>query len=643
MIDLFIPGVLLFLVAGLIPVFSRGIRSWYSCSFLQGVAGVLIILGSLFSLLRITGGDLATTSLTSFFPIVLGVDRLTAAFALLLGTLAVAVSCYTPGYLKRMHGGRGLDLLCSLIPVFLASMLLVLLSRTTFAFLLFWEVMAFSSFFLVLIEYEEEKTRRAAFFYLVMTQLSTVCIFLGIIQLYMITGSFAFPSGISGATIPGGLAFVLLFLGVAIKAGVIPFHKWLPYAHPAASSPVSALMSGMMLNTALYMLFRAVTGFFIPELPSGLLILTFGCLTGVLGVMYAIKEQDLKGLLAYSSIDNTGVILIGTGLFVILTATGHTAIGSMALLGGIFHAVSHGMFKGLLFLTAGSVNQATGTRNIDELGGLLVRMPWTGGLFFIGVMSIAALPPLNGFAGELLIYQALITGLLHSDPLLQVVLIITLSLFGLTGALTAVCFVKAFGLTFLALPRTTAAKHAHEVPPLMRIGPAILATGCILTGVFSSQILTVLGFPGYLPDLMLLSILLLGTLGLVFAAVYTGASRETRVAITWGCGMNTPTSRMEYTGSGFTEPVVRIFAPLYRTRVSFSKEYHDPEHCFVKTGTARIELIKFFEEYLYLPLARHIDSYGAVVARLQNGQVDSYVLYVFVVVVTLIVIMGWIA
>ncbi len=214
--------------------------------------------------------------------------------------------------------------------------------------------------------------------------------------------------------------------------------------------------------------------------------------------MYALKEDDLKGLLAYSSIDNTGVILIGTGLFVVLTATGHASIGTMALLGAVFHAVSHGLFKGLLFLTAGSVNQATGTRNIDELGGLLVRMPWTGGLFFIGVLAISALPPLNGFAGELLIYQALITGLMESEPLMQVVLVIALSLFGLTGALTAVCFVKAFGLTFLALPRTRAAKQAREVPTLMLAGPAILAGGCIVAGIFSSQILTVLGYPGYL-------------------------------------------------------------------------------------------------------------------------------------------------
>ncbi|MFH0967562.1 MAG: proton-conducting transporter membrane subunit, partial [Methanobacteriota archaeon] len=282
-------------------------------------------------------------------------------------------------------------------------------------------------------------------------------------------------------------------------------------------------------------------------------------------------------------------------------------------------------------------------KNIDELGGLLVRMPWTGGLFFIGMLSISAIPPFNGFVGELLIYQALILGLAQSDPVMQVILIIALSLLGLCGALTAVCFVKAFGLTFLALPRTSGAVKAREVSGPMKAGPAILAVSCLLTGVFSAQILTLLGYPGYLPDMLLLSILLLGTGGIIYTAVYAFASRETRVAITWGCGMNAPTNRMEYTGSGFTEPVVRIFAPVYRTRFSVSRRYFDEDHCFLRDGAAKISLMKFFEEYLYLPIARIIDAYAAGVAKLQNGRVDSYVLYVFIAVVLLIVIIGWIA
>ncbi len=643
MTDLFLIPVFLLLIAGGLPILLSGKKGWTWCSLIQGCSGILIILLSLLCIILNETREILQTSLTSFYPIILGVDRLSAIFTLLLGTLALAVSCYTPSYLCHFHGERRKDLLCCLIPLFLGSMYLVLLSRTTFTFLLCWELMAIVSFFLVFIEFEEENTRKAAFFYFAMTQLSTVCIFLSLISLYLITGSFLFPSNISASTLPGAGACILLFLGVAIKAGVIPFHKWLPHAHPAAPSPVSALMSGMMLNTALYMLFREVTQFFAIDINIGILILIFGCLTAVLGVIYAVKEQDLKGLLAYSSIDNTGIILIGIGLYAILTSLGHVDAGMMALLGSLFHAFSHGLFKGLLFLTAGSVNQATGTRNIDELGGLLVRMPWTGGLFFVGVLAISALPPFNGFVGELLIYQALLAGMEQGEPLLQVILLLALSLFGLTGALTAVCFVKAFGLTFLALPRTSKASHAHEVPVMMRIGPAILVIPCVLTGVFSSQILTFLGYPGYLPDLCTLSLLLLGTLAITYAAVYTFASRQTRISITWGCGMNTPTDRMEYTGSGFTEPVVRIFGPLYRTRVDITKQYYDQGNCFVRDGRADLTLMKFFEEYLYIPIARSIDAYAVKIAGLQNGQVDRYVLYVFLTVIALILFIGWLA
>lgn len=630
-------SLILFLTAGFVPLYPKGTRTWLAGAVLSVAGGVCAIISALFCLLGYQGGSFFSGSITPLFPVEIGMDRLSSAFILLLGILSIAVCMYTPGYAARLHGNRRRDLLCSLIPLFVGSMLLVLLSQTTFLFLAAWELMAVISFFLVLIEYQEKKTRYASFFYFSMTQLSTVCIFLGIISLYCITGSMQFPHELSGETIPGLVSFLLLFFGASIKAGVIPFHKWLPHAHPAAASPVSALMSGMMLNCALYVIIMAVYRFFVPTFSMGLLILVFGCLTAVLGVMYALKEEDIKGLLAYSSIDNTGVILIGTGLFVILQATGQPVIATMALLGAVFHAVSHGLFKGLLFLTAGSVNLATGTRNIDELGGLLVRMPWTGGLFFIGTLSICAVPPFNGFAGELLIYQAFFSGIPGSEPMLQVLLLIALSLFGLCGALTAVCFVKAFGLTFLALPRTDMAKKAREIPLIMQAGPILLAGACLLSGVFSSQILAILGYPGFLSDLFHLSVLLLISMLLMYAAVYAGACRKTRVSATWSCGMNRPTSRMEYTGSGFTEPVVRIFSPVYRTRIFSSKRYYDGDNCFIRDGQAGIALMKFFEEYLYLPAARMIERYADKVAALQNGRIDTYVLYVFGTVVLLIV------
>jgi len=400
-------------------------------------------------------------------------------------------------------------------------------------------------------------------------------------------------------------------------------------------------MSGMMISTALYILFRVVTAFYAPDLIWGISILAFGCLTAIFGAIYALKEQDLKKLLAYSSIDNTGLILIGTGLWVIFTVYGHYGLAQMALIGAVFHTISHGLFKGLLFLTAGSVCQAVNTRNIDEMGGIYVRMPLTGGLFFIGVLSIASLPPFSGFVGALLIAQSLIGGLCDLALPLQIGMVVVLSLFSLTGALTVTTFVKAFGLTFLALPRTKGAQNAREVSWPMYAGPALLAGMSAFVGIFSSQILSALGYPGLLPDLLVLSLFFLGITVLVYGAVWSCASRKTRIAKTWVCGMMAPSSRMEYTASGFTEPVVRFFSGLYRTRVYSTREYLDSYQCLFKSGTAGIHLVKFFEEYLYLPIARRIDSYASVVASLQSGDLDRYVLYVFCTILVLMCILGW--
>ena len=641
MSELFLFIVLLYALSGIISLCIRKKRIWSVSSTIMGGGGILLTLFSFPFLLPSSAKAILLQGEWVTFPILIGIDRLSAAFCILLGILSLAVALYTPGYLDRMHGNRRKYGVSGFIPLFLLSMMLVILAETTFAFLVFWEIMAILSFFLVLTEFEEEKTRYASLFYLAMTQLSTVFVFLGILLIHLVTGSWEYPVLLSGADPLLSLSFLCLFFGIAIKSGVIPFHKWLPHAHPAAPSPVSALMSGMMISTALYALFRVVTGFYAPDATWGFLILAFGCLTAVLGVMYALKEQDLKGLLAYSSIDNTGIILIGIGLFVLFTVFGSPSLAQMALAGAVFHAISHGLFKGLLFLTAGSVCQAAHTRNIDEMGGILVRMPWTGGLFFIGVLSIASIPPFSGFIGEFLIILSLIGGLSELSPLLQIVMVVVLSLFSLTGALTVTTFVKAFGLTFLALPRSERAKKSREVPWPMYAGPALLAGVSAGLGIFSCQIFSLLGFPGLLPDLLVLFMLLLGTTILVYAAVWSYASRNTRITRTWDCGMMGSSSRMEYTGSGFTEPVVRFFGPLYRTRIFSTREYLDPHQCLFRSGTGGIRLMKYFEECLYLPIARRIDRYASIVSSLQNGDVDRYVLYVFCTVLVLILILGW--
>ena len=298
-----------------------------------------------------------------------------------------------------------------------------------------------------------------------------------------------------------------LFIGFGIKAGIIPFHKWLPYAHPASPSNISALMSGVMIKVAIYGLLRFVL--LMPmELWWGILILVVGTTSAILGVIYALKEHDIKRLLAYHSIENIGIILIGIGLYVIFALSGLQAIATLALIGALFHTLNHAIFKSLLFMTSGSVINSTETRNIEDMGGLIKRMPYTALLFLIGAVSISALPPFNGFVSELMIFQAFFQSSLLANPALEMLLITSLAIFALTSALAAACFVKAFGITFLALPRSEGAKKAKEAPKLMLIGPALLAIFCVVLGVFSFQIFGAFGFSFPIPNMLLVGPLL---------------------------------------------------------------------------------------------------------------------------------------
>jgi formate hydrogenlyase subunit 3/multisubunit Na+/H+ antiporter MnhD subunit len=502
-------------------------------------------------------------------------------------------------------------------------------------------MMAASSFFLVMYEYNRPETRKAGIFYFVMTQLSTLFVLLGIIALYAQTGSFAIAPLHPVSSPLVIVAFIALFTGFSIKAGIIPFHKWLPYAHPASPSPISALMSGVMLKIAVYGLLRFLLNVFSPDLWWGVLILVAGTASAVLGIIYALKEHDVKSMLAYSSIENIGIIFIGIGLSVIFTADGLPVLATISLLGALFHSLNHALFKSLLFLSAGSVVHATHTRDIEHMGGLGRRMPYTSALFFIGAVSISALPPLNGFASEVLIFISFFSSVSAVDPLLKVFLFISLSLFALTSALAAACFVKAFGSIFLALPRSEEAAHAQEAPHMMIIGPAILAATCILLGLFSYQLFVLVGYSLPIPDMLMIGILLAAMGALVWIFLQFTASKEVRMSETWGCGTHSQQPATEYTGHGFSEPIDIIFSSVYRTKMRNDRTFFDRMKCIFAGGAAEIRLMKVFEEYLYVPVARAAARTGLVISRFQNGCLDTYLLYVFVTVVAVILFLGW--
>lgn len=567
----------------------------------------------------------------------LAADRLSAGFILLIAAVVPGVSIYSVEYVEHAKSEARKDLQTALTNLFILAMLLVVLAGNMVGFLFFWEIMSLSSLLLVLHNYSSEENKKAGFFYFVMTSLSTVFLFLGFISLFKLTGSAEFEQlkyPASTLTLP----FICLFIGFGIKAGIVPFHKWLPYAHPAAPSSISALMSGVMLKVAIYGFLRFLLSVSVPELWWGVLILIVGSLSALLGVIYALKESDIKRLLAYSSIENIGIIFIGIGLYVIFKVEGLEALSLLSLVGACFHAFNHAFFKSLLFLCAGSVVHATGTRNIEAFGGLVKSMPSTSALFMIGSVSIAALPPTNGFAGELLLYQAFLQSSAITEPLLIVLLTIALSSFAFTGALAAALFVKLFGITCLAIPRSEQSKLAEEVKKPMLLGQAVPAALCILTGLFSKQLLSLAGWNFEFPDLFLLGLLL----GIIYAALFLimRSKNPARISETWGCGIPSLTPSMEYSSAGFSEPLVMIFKGIYRTRIVHKPEYLDMQESLFKNGRVEIRLLRFFEEYLYTPPAQAIDNFSKLISKLQNGKLDSYVLYAFIAVIILILATG---
>jgi formate hydrogenlyase subunit 3/multisubunit Na+/H+ antiporter MnhD subunit len=565
----------------------------------------------------------------------LAADRLSAGFILLIATVVSGVSIYSVEYVEHAKSEARKSLQAALTNLFILAMLIVVLAGNMIGFLFFWEIMSLSSLMLVLHDYTSEENKKAGLFYFIMTSLSTAFLFMGFISLFRLTGSAEFGQ-LNYPTSVLTLPFLCFFTGFGIKAGLVPFHKWLPYAHPAAPSSISALMSGVMLKVAIYGFLRFLLSVSAPELWWGTLILIAGTLSAVLGVIYALKESDIKRLLAYSSIENIGIIFVGIGLYLIFKLEGLEALALLSLAGACFHAFNHALFKSLLFLGAGSVVHATSTRNIEAFGGLIKRMPHTAALFLIGSVSIAGLPPTSGFVSEMMLFQAYFYSSAVPDPLLKVLLIITLSVFALTSALAAALFVKLFGITFLALPRTKCAQKAIEVPKAMLLGEAVPAAFCIISGLFSSRILALLGFNLVIPDMLLLGLILFGACGLVWLAVRKSCSSETRISKeTWGCGILAQHPTMEYSSAGFSEPLVVIFKKIYRTEISSTRTYSDTKESIFKNGTARIHLIKFFEERLYLPVAAAVSLVSSQVSRMQNGKLDTYVLYVFIAVLTL--------
>jgi len=629
------------------------------------------IFGGLAAVLGILQGMPLRWSMSSGIPLFaysFDYDALAGFFNLTLAILAGAVSIYSFSYLKEFEGKRNIGFFGFLFHLLLLSLTIVFTAANAFLFLIGWEVMALVAYGLVTFYHEDKETRRAGLLYIVMAHIDAGCLLLGFALLIQVSGSADFASFRTAAAQMSGAqqaaAFVLFFLGFGIKAGVIPFHIWLPAAHPVAPSNISALLSGIVLKAGIYGMARIFLGG-LGVLPSwaGLLVLVVGVASAVLGVLYALMEHDLKRLLAYHSIENIGIILIGLGAALVFRVTGHPQLAAVSLIAAMFHTLNHAIFKCLLFLGAGSVLHSTGTRNMEELGGLIRPMPVTAFCFLIGAVAISGLPPLNGFVSEWLTYQSLLAGFGATGGLTRILFPLAGSMLALTGALAAACFVKAFAITFLALPRGAKSSPVHEAPRSMLVGMGWLAFSCVALGLGATWFLPLfdtlnqqllgsrvgtnlitgrgwvlsVGTPH--GGLVSTSVIAIALLFLLIPAVLLVAIAGRRFARsrgpTWDCGLPGLSEENEYTATAFSKPLRMIFSVLYQPRREIQAVF-DVSPYFPKAIHFESEIEPTFEKRLYVPLKDLLLWFATRMRAIQAGSIHAYLAYIFVTLVLLL-------
>jgi formate hydrogenlyase subunit 3/multisubunit Na+/H+ antiporter MnhD subunit len=608
-------------------------------------------------------GEAATRTLPLGIPWIeahLRLDPLAAFFLIVVNLGGAAASLYAIGYGRHEPAPRRV---LPFFPAFLAAMNLVVLADDAFTFLFAWELMSLLSWALVMAHHRVEGTARAGYVYLVMAGFGTICLLLAFGILAGADGNYAFEAIRAGSLSSSQqtLVLILVLLGAGSKAGIVPLHVWLPLAHPAAPSHVSALMSGVMTKVAVYGLIRIV--FDLAGPPAwwwSALILIIGAATAVLGVLYALMQHDLKRLLAYHTVENIGIIFIGLGLALAFQANGMASGAALALTAALFHVLNHSLFKSLLFFGSGAVLSATGARDMERLGGLIHRMPVTATTFLIGCTAISALPPLNGFVSEWLTFQAiLITPSLPQWGLKFLVPAVGAAL-ALSAALAAACFVKAFGITFLGRPRSPEAEAAQEVDVFSAAAMILLALLCVLAGVLPGLVVDALSgvvreltAGGTLPrqaPLPWLSLIPLsperssynGLILLVFLAVTSTvlafamrslASHAVRRAPAWDCGFPDPSPSTQYTAGSFAQPIRRVFG---RAAFRAVERVEMPEPGSLEPARLHLQLRDLVWEYLFTPIENAVHAAAARLNALQFLTIRRYLTLVFAALVLLL-------
>jgi len=631
-----------------------------------GVAGPVLAcgLGMIPTIRVLSGGIVDPVHMSWGMPLgafSIGLDGLSALFLLPILGLGALSSIYGLGYLSPYRQHRSLGVAWFQFNLLVASMVMVVLARNALLFLVAWESMSLSSFFLVAFDNEKAEVRKASWVYMIATHIGTGFLLVMFLLLGQSANGLNFVQLHAPTPQLAGVCFALAVAGFGTKAGIIPSHVWLPEAHPAAPSHVSAMMSGVMIKTGIYGILRMLA--FLGPVPLwwGWTLIALGLVSGILGVLFALAQHDLKRLLAYHSVENIGIIVMGLGVGVLGLGIGSPTLTFFGFAGGLLHVVNHAMFKGLLFMGAGSVAQGAHTREIEHLGGLLKRMPWTAGTFLVGAVAISGLPPLNGFVSEFLIYIGAFKGASATGGGITVALLAVIAGLALIGGLATACFTKAFGMVFLGEARSENPRHALESSRSMLAPMVVLAIGCFAVGLLGFLVIcampTVLasliepaGYngldlsliqaeaitaSGYLKSIASGALMILVLAGLIaLLRLWLLSGRKVGETGTWDCGYARPTARMQYTASSFAQPILDFFNVFQ----SGWKHLKAPQGYFPATASFKTEALDTSQEKVYRPIFEGVEHFLSKLRVMQHGRIQLYVLYI---VLTLVLLFIW--
>lgn len=640
----FFIGIILYFIGGLVATF-------FSEKFKVAVLSLFSFAGAVFCLkpainVLCTGNTLSKVFKFNniFGSISFSIDSLSTFFIFVITVMSLASVIFSKGYLAEyLKLGKNINFHLMFLVMLIASMLLVVTCQNAFVFLICWEIMSLSSFFLVIFENEKKEVLKVGIKYLVFMHVSVLFIMMAFALMSIHSGSFdfnSFKNVLQNNSHLANIVFCLAFIGFGTKAGFVPFHNWLPDAHPAAPSHVSAIMSGIMIKIGIYGILRTLTWIVTPSLLISYAVLVISVISGLYGVLYAISQHDLKRLLAYHSIENIGIIGIGIGVGMLGLAYNIPIIAVLGFAGGILHILNHSIFKELLFLSAGSVYVKTHTRNVEELGGLIKSMPKTALLFLIGSIAICGLPPFNGFVSEILIYFGMFKSLsVHHFAFITIMLFAIAGL-ALIGTMAILCFTKAFSVIFLGMPRSEAAEKVKSdnensmILPMSFLAVLTLVIGIFPQYAFSFVLKTVNVFTDantkmYSEPLELMQFISLYAISFILIVLTLVFLKKIickkKVAFfeTWGCGYNRANNKMQYTASSYASPFLSMLKPLFKKVFDIER----PKKLFPKNAHFSLQVDDIEEEYLIKPLVKYDEWFLSKFESIQNGNIQSYIKY----------------